>query len=130
MTASVIVPLAPPRECSPNYHGHWRAKAKAVKALRTAAYWYGYQARPSKPFTGPVVLRARIGWPKGRRYQDTSNAAASLKGLLDGLQDAAWFLDDRDVTVLVVEQLTWGQFGKATQGLYPAGYVDCTVDTP
>lgn len=128
MTHRVIIPMAPSEECSPNTRAHWSRRAKAVKLLRTAAWAAGCNAKPRKAYTGRVLLEARIGWPKGRRVLDRSNAAASLKGLVDGLQDSGWFgADDREVDIIVVEQLTWGKLDAGTRALYPAGFVSVEV---
>ena len=128
MTHRVIIPCVPSEACSPNTRQHWARRAKAVRELRRAAWAAGCNARPRSPYTGRVLLEARIGWPKGRRVLDRSNAAASLKGALDGLQDAGWFGgDDREVDVIVVEQLTWGRLDAGTRALYPGGFVAVEV---
>jgi hypothetical protein len=126
MSQRVVVPMCPAMELSPNYSGDWRPRRREGRELRKAAYYCGLQCRPDKPLEGHVVLHARIGWGKRRQTMDRSNAAAALKWLVDGLQDAGWFANDKEVDILVVEQTSWGKLDKATRGIYPAGFI--TVD--
>lgn len=54
---------------------------------------------------------------------DRSNAAAALKGMLDGLVDARYFVDDKEIDIVVVDQMTWGRQDGGTQALYPYGCI-------
>jgi hypothetical protein len=119
----VIVPTTPGSECSPNYSGGWRPKAKAVAQLRSATKYAAIRDRPRKPLEGHWRLECRICWEKRRKVMDRSNAAASLKAALDGLCDANYFTDDREVDVVVIEQLPWGKQDAGTKALYPWGCV-------
>jgi hypothetical protein len=83
--------------------------------------------RAGEPLRGRVLLEARIGWSKGRKVMDNSNAAAALKPLVDGLTDAGWWPDDNLVNVIVVEQFSWGKQDPATRALYPGGFVSFDV---
>jgi hypothetical protein len=83
------IPL-PPRECSQNYHGHWRRVHASVKEYReTCALLFrqaapGWKARPVRVsaefFCGPSVE------PRYRPL-DIGNAIGSLKAAIDGLVD-------------------------------------------
>lgn len=121
----VVIPTCPDAVLSPNYHGNWRPRAKAARALRELTYWEC--PRIEAPLQGDVLISARIGWPKGRRIMDNSNAAAALKSLVDGLTDGGWWLDDQRVNVIVVEQLTWGKQDAGTRATYPHGFISIDV---
>jgi hypothetical protein len=126
----VIVPMCPAPELSPNYAGHWRAEATAKKAMRCAAKYAAWESRPAEPLRGHVVLEARIGWTRRRKTMDRSNAAAALKALCDGLQDAGFFVNDRDVDIVVVEQVSWGKQDAGTRASFPGGFVSVDVVQP
>lgn len=109
---TIKIPMDPPRACSPNYRQHWRGRHAATKAFRTAAFWAAAKEvwnlielidDPSW-FVGPVAVTARIGWSKGRKTMDPTNAAGSLKPAIDGLQDCLIFKDDKQVVSLSVTQ--------------------------
>jgi hypothetical protein len=126
----VIVPLCPAPELSPNYAGHWGPEAKAKEIMRKLAKYSAWESRPVEPLRGHVVLEARIGWTKGRKRMDRSNAAAALKALCDGLQDAGYFLNDREVDIVVVEQIGWGAQDGGTRASYPGGFVSVDIVQP
>lgn len=92
----VVVPIR--AESTLNRREHWAARARRVKAERTAVGW---ALRPHRPPLLPVlVILTRIA----PRELDSDNLAAALKGTRD--QVAAWLgLDDdrdgRDVAWLV-----------------------------
>jgi hypothetical protein len=125
VTERVIVSMAPAAELSPNYHGNWRPRARAVRTLRQLTKLEC--PKLGRPIQGRVLLEARIGWSKGRKVMDNSNAAAALKPLVDGLTDAGWWPDDNLVNVIVVEQFSWGKLDHATRALYPGGFVSFDV---
>jgi hypothetical protein len=125
--ASVIVPMAPPSECGQNSDANRWQRAKAVRSFRGASKLAAVSERPRHPIPTPARVEAVIGWSRGRQRMDRSNAAAALKPLVDGLVDAYWFDDDRDVAVDVVEQRTWGALSEGDKALYPGGFVSVTV---
>lgn len=46
-----IVPMLPPKECSPNWRGHWSARMRASRAYKEAVYYCSYGVtRPEKPY--------------------------------------------------------------------------------
>jgi hypothetical protein len=53
---------------------------------------------------GPVRLICTILWPKGRRVCDFQAAVHALKPLVDGLEVAGWFANDRQVVAMDVFQ--------------------------
>jgi Holliday junction resolvase RusA-like endonuclease len=119
----IMVPVVPDGACGQNHRGHWREKAKAVRTLRLAAKMAAIEHRPLVALTGDVEVRAVICWPRGRKRMDPSNAAAALKGAVDGLTDAGMWLDDNRVQVRVDEQRTWGEWGAEAGHHYPGGVV-------
>lgn len=125
----VIVPVVPDSECGPNFHGnHWK-RSKAVKRLRMAAKVSGLEHRPLVALTGPVEVTAVICWPRGRKRMDPTNAVGSLKGLVDGLTDSGWWLDDNHVQLRVDEQRAWSEWGKEAGHLYPGGCVILDIES-
>lgn len=150
MTAQrVIVNLAPYRELSPNWSGypkgwkardtpfgtkqHWRAIAEAKRRYKELVYRQAAeQLCGAIDLSGRrVLVRVRVGWPKGHKKMDHSNCAASLKAAVDGLTLAGLWKDDNLVNVIVTEQLNYGEQDAATRGLFPQGWVtmdfDCEV---
>jgi hypothetical protein len=106
--ATIIIPMLPPRECSPNWHGPWRKRATAVKAFREAAGWATVAALGGDPFlvagsSGFVAMDVEIAWCCRRRALDDDNAWASMKAARDGLADVLFGGEDR---YIVQGQLT------------------------
>lgn len=77
----------PDKKLSPNARVHWAAKAKAVKAARSAAYFLAIQARVRRTTVGPIATKFEFCPPDGRR-RDRDNLIASMKAATDGLADA------------------------------------------
>lgn len=42
----VKIPALPPKECSPNWRGHWSQKARAFKEFKQLAYLCALEAKP------------------------------------------------------------------------------------
>lgn len=109
MKATIQIPMLPPRECSPNWRGHWSQRAKAVRAFRETAGWATYQALDDAGVfrlygCQPVTLDAEIAWCCGRKSVDPTNAPALLKAAIDGIADVLWFGRDRHVQLGDVRQ--------------------------
>lgn len=98
----VEIPMLPPAELNPNYHGHWRVKARAASNLRRAAYLY---ARNAKGFVALSMNKAEVSITfvirDRRSYKDPDNALASLKPAIDGCVDAGVIPDDSDEHLLI-----------------------------
>jgi Holliday junction resolvase RusA-like endonuclease len=94
----IIMLALPPKECSPNWRGHWAQKAKAVSEYRTAARAATLQAMVAS--LPRVYLPARTASVqatfrfKTNRRRDRDNLLASLKSALDSLADAGLIVDD------------------------------------
>jgi hypothetical protein len=57
----IIMLALPPKECSPNWRGHWAKKAKAVSEYRTAARAATLQAMiAALPMIHPTVKTATV----------------------------------------------------------------------
>jgi crossover junction endodeoxyribonuclease RusA len=101
VSASITIPMCPPRQCWPNWRGHWAAKVRTVALWREAAGWASKAAVLADPEAfawvsqAPVIgMDVVIAWPKGQRRLDNDNAWASLKAMHDGIADALG-IDDR-----------------------------------
>lgn len=91
----VSIPMLPPRECSPNYHGELRAKMSATKVWREAAYYCARQACPGVfPNYEKAVVRVTFQVPSKVYIKDDDNAIASVKPALDGCVLAGIVCDD------------------------------------
>jgi Holliday junction resolvase RusA-like endonuclease len=92
---TITLPL-PPTQLHPNVSGGWRAKAGWAKCAREVAMGCAYNVRPAEPFTR-CVARADFRFTQHRR-RDGDNLMAWLKHSIDGLTDAAIWIDDSVVT--------------------------------
>lgn len=93
----------PPRECSPNWRGHWARKAKAAKAYKAACWALAKEAGVAVKWGGPVLLRIEFV-PPDRRGRDLDNMLASIKAALDGLALAIGINDKRFQLALSVRK--------------------------
>ncbi len=87
-------------------HHRW---APAAQALRwTAAYAAREVADrrgdPAFPAPAPVQIDAVIAWPRRRHQVDFDNAVHMLKPAVDGITDAGWVENDRQVAGMTVRQ--------------------------
>lgn len=100
-TRSVVVTIpVPPKECSPNSRCHWRAKAKAVKGMRLAAWGAARVALDRCPPPSWPAAELRFTWyTRTKRRLDADNALSCLKGAIDGLRDAGVIADDNALTI-------------------------------
>ena len=89
--------MLPPRECSPNFRGHWAKKARAVRTLRDATKLC---ALNDSKFARPEFEKAEVSITlvvrDSRFYRDPDNMIASLKPAIDGCVDAGIIKDDSD----------------------------------
>lgn len=111
---SCVIPTAPDPALTPNRayrRGGWQPRRAAASQLRYFTWAAAVNSRPSEPISGPVVVSAVIQWPKGRRRLDYDAAVSVLKPVLDGLTDAGWWRDDRQVTGILVVQETGHERG-------------------
>ena len=91
----VSISMLPPKECSPNYHGTLRAKMRATKAWRDAAYYCARQACPGIfPNYEKAVVRITYQVPSQAYIKDDDNAISSAKPALDGCVLAGIVCDD------------------------------------
>jgi Holliday junction resolvase RusA-like endonuclease len=109
MQLVVTIPMVPPAALTPNRayrRGGWQPRRAAAAMLRHATWACAVNLRPEEPMVGQMMVSAVIRWPKGRRRLDYDAAVAVLKPVLDGLTDAGWWRDDRQVAGIVVQQET------------------------
>ncbi|GAJ16991.1 unnamed protein product, partial [marine sediment metagenome] len=75
MGVVVSIPMLPPKEVSPNYHGELRAKMSATKAWREAAYYCARNACPGIfPNYEKAVVRVTYQVPSKVYIKDDDNA--------------------------------------------------------
>lgn len=125
MTAATVyravIGTVPEPELSPNHRAHRMVRARKQKELREFAGWCARDTAPSSPLTGPVTVTVTIGWPKRRPGMDIDNATATLKGAIDGIVDAGYLVDDKQITELRVRQQAWKEWGELGGWQYPHG---------
>ena len=110
MVIEVVVPMTPPRECSPNARVHFSRKARAARSLHQAAALATREVLLADPLGRDALATARricyrltVSWEPGRRGTiDEDNTLASAKALLDGVAQALG-VDDRRFRVRGVE---------------------------
>lgn len=86
----------PPRECSPNWRGHWQKRAKAAKSYKNACWALAKEAKLTVDWEGQVHLFITFNKPS-RRPMDDDNLIASFKAGRDGLALALGIDDKRFV---------------------------------
>jgi Holliday junction resolvase RusA-like endonuclease len=124
-----VIETVPHEDLSANARVHHMARARRVKELREFVYWQTRQDAPSAPIAGPVVVSVTIGWPKGRKRQDPTNVGHCLKAVIDGMSDAGWWNNDKQVTIREpIGQQSWGVWSKGAGGLYPAGVITLDIE--
>ena len=89
----VILPW-PPRELSPNWRGHWAAKARKSKAYRKACWGLAKEAKLKAPDSQEIPILVQFA-PPDNRARDWDNMLASVKAGLDGVADALGINDSR-----------------------------------
>jgi len=95
MGVVVNIPMLPPRECSPNYHGEIRARMSATKAWREVAYYCARQASPGVfPNYEKAAVRVTYQVPSQAYIKDDDNAIASVKPAIDGCVQAGIICND------------------------------------
>lgn len=112
---TIELPL-PPRECSPNWTGHYMLKANAVRRYRDDchfAFYLAYAGRDGKflgqnpnPLHTPITIHLEYFCcrrPGDRSYfpKDSDNAIGAFKHGRDSLKDAGLIPDDSAKYVIV-----------------------------
>ncbi len=123
----VIIPVVPDGILSPNRSARYgyRAKEKARKELRRAAWVAALELREDNPLGGKLRVKACVCWPKGVARKDLDNLGAMLKGCWDGFTDADYWHDDRQIVELTVTQ---DRLDKAGNANWPAGCIVVDVE--
>jgi hypothetical protein len=107
----IVIPMMPPQECGPNWHGHWTTRHRQARAFRDAAYWAAFDedARglgwPWIDGAAVVVMDIAVAWAGRRKAMDSDNLIAATKHARDGV--AACLMDGDDSRI---------QVGTVTQG--------------
>lgn len=95
MTLTIDIPAT--EWMSANDRMHWAQKARRTKAVRSRAAWHAKGASLKVPT--PTLVVATISYPTNNRA-DQSNAAPTVKAILDGLTDAQVWPDDDSTHVI------------------------------
>lgn len=94
--ATITVLMQPPVECSPNWRGHTRSKAKrkAVAEFReeaakatTVAVLQNFGSFVWVPSAPEIIVDIEIAWCCGRKRVDPDNAMGFCKPALDGIAE-------------------------------------------
>lgn len=96
-SAVIVIPMLPPRECSPNARAHWVKKAWAARNFRECAGW-ATRATGNRNWRESLIMDVEIAWCCGRKRMDDDNAWASLKAARDGIADVLFGGEDRFIT--------------------------------
>ena len=124
----VVIGCVPDADLGSNGRAHWAVKARKAKALRQFVYYSTREDAPEQPMTGPVQLTISVGWPKGRKRHDDDNMVTLCKSLVDGMTDAGYWRNDRQVTIRrPIDQQPWSQWEKQGGWLYPHGVISVEV---
>jgi Holliday junction resolvase RusA-like endonuclease len=124
-----VIATVPHEDLSANARVHHMARARRVKELREFTYWQTRQDAPSAPIAGRMGVSVTIGWPKGRKRQDATNVGHCLKAIVDGMTDAGWWVNDKQVTIREpIEQQSWGEWNKRCGAMYPHGWVVLDIE--
>lgn len=114
MRVKFTIPMMPPRECSANFRGHWRAKARTAKEWRAIAKMYTdlfvscpvcyTEVEDAVVQSNWVIMDIEVEWCCGRKRMDDDNLIAACKPARDGIADALWGGEDRHVRMGDVTQ--------------------------
>ena len=97
MTYKITMPI-PPLALRPNGRSHWRVKAKATKLFRGMAYLRSGQSigKAVPPRWAKATVQCDFYF-KTVRHLDPDNAIASMKAAFDGMADAGFVGNDRNL---------------------------------
>jgi len=104
----IEIPYLPPKALSPNWRGHWAARARASKQCRRDAYLCALATQAEGKYQllksrfNKARLKVTIYIPDKRHIRDGDNALASVKPFIDGCVDAQIIPDD-DPSHLTIE---------------------------
>ncbi len=112
----IVIPMLPPKECSPNWRGHWTKKARAARKFRECAGYATIEAFESQDWSPlrryhhrlgkrAAIMDVEIAWCCGRRELDDDNAWASLKAARDGIADVLFGGEDRSLVQGTLTQI-------------------------
>ena len=103
-----VIRLAwPHRDSHPNSRVHWSRRAKANKAMRSAAYYLAKASGIYVPGEGDVAVTLTF-YPPDNRRRDRDNLLSNCKAYLDGIADALKVNDSRFVPTIRMSDKTGG----------------------
>ena len=102
MILRIILPL--PSMDGSNGRGHWRTRHRKSQTDLSVARDAALLEPPLRHLSKSVVI---VDWYcANRRLIDTDNALSRLKGYIDGLTQAGWWKDDRDIWRTIISRYT------------------------
>lgn len=106
---TIRIPSLPPKECSPNWRGHWAARNRAVGQAKDWVIALVLVVSPwwPKPIANPVVT-VTWGMPD-KRVRDYDNMVAMTKPYIDGLVAAGVIAKDDMRSVKITYQDTYSK---------------------
>jgi hypothetical protein len=110
---TVTIPGVPASCLLPNKqrtlsHHVWGPEAASLRQLTSYAAWTGPSPVNIPHTYESVWLHCVIAWPKGRQRCDFQAAVHALKAPVDGLVDAGWMGDDKQLVGMGVIQTRSG----------------------
>lgn len=110
---TVTIPTVPASCLLPNTqrrtsHHIWGPEAADLRRLTSYAAWTSPHPVNIPHTYEPVRLSCLIAWPKGRKRCDFQAAVHALKAPVDGLVDAGWMGDDKQLVGMDVVQTRSG----------------------
>jgi len=114
----IEIPMLPPPQCSPNYHGTVKARIRAVRTWRDAAYYCAVSARnefesrleDNQPIPLPwdkSLIKVEFVVPHSGYERDPDNAAAGMKPAIDALVKAGIMPDDKQQHYIMRGPYVW-----------------------
>lgn len=122
------VGCVPDADLSPNARTHHMVRARKIRQLRQFVGWSARVDAPARPIEGPVAMTVTIGWPKRRPGMDLDNATSCLKGPIDGIVDAGFLVDDKQIVALTVRQQKWSEWKDSGGWLHPQGLMAFEIE--
>ena len=99
MKHTIVIPGLPPKECSPNFRGHWAERYRAGETYKSLVYYLVRSAVGPKPRKPPDAVKVVVTFQVAdNRKRDQDNLIARWKPGQDALAQVLG-LDD---SVMVV----------------------------
>lgn len=105
----ISIPALPPKECHPNWRGHWAAKYRASQVYKQMVYICAWEARREAQWKAPDKADVKLTFHlKGKRKHDLDNLISAFKAGLDSLVIAQVIKDDDDQHITLAAEVVRG----------------------